>query len=520
LLHAASFAGNARAEISDSSGGLSWNTNVNQLTVECWFKVAYPSGVTPSANMTLLVNRIAGSTNDAHAYHFWYDKDAHNVQFTTKGTTGFWQGVLIGRIQLERLYHVAVTRNGTSLKAYVDGRLAFTTNVYVGDCRSTNGVSIGGWGADKYLYGEVQEVAIYRRELQAAEIFERLYEDQRSRTNLLGSLWGYYKLGYSTNSGDHYRNFAPSPPAVTGAAVPAGSTGQILFEETNQKGEQSLFDSQVNGGKNAINPLSGAFAWQQSVFSRPVPGVPFDFTIGYSPGAANNGLGPGWNHSLASRVITKGSTLEYKLINWQGGIETWERPSTASNAFTTSHGEYRGEFKALPSAEVEWTTPQRVIYRFREPGNPEEDTMAGRLVEIRDLNGNALTLHWAGGLPHRRGGLHRQQLPLRLQGPAPDQCVLRRLAGAVRLRRRQPPLQPNRHQHLRPLHQRRHYLAVLLQHQRIQPGIAREDRQLVRLHQSLGAIRRQRPAHQYHQRPRPHQPHGIRRARQPPDPHD
>lgn len=385
---AGSFPGNARVEISDPTGGLSWSNSANALTVQCWFKLSIPSGLTLADNMTILVNRTNGTTADPHAYHLWYDKAGGNIQFSTRGTT-FWQGVLIPKPRLDRWYHVAVVRNGASLTAFVDGQSVTGLPAFnAGDSRSTSGVSIGGWGDARYLYGEVQEVAIYQTELQASQIFERLFRDQRAEANL----HGYYKLGYSTNSGDFYKNFAPSPPAVTGAATKAGP-GQILFEETNQKGEQSQFDSAQNGGKNAVVPLSGAFAWQHSAFNRPVPGVPFDFTIGYSPGAANNNLGQGWNHSLAPRVITEGSTLENKLITWQGGIEVWDRTST-TNAFATRHGEYRGELNALPSAQVEWTTPQRVIYRFREPENPNQSTMGGRLIEIRDFNTNSLTLQW------------------------------------------------------------------------------------------------------------------------------
>ncbi|MBE0543655.1 MAG: hypothetical protein IH623_20105 [Verrucomicrobia bacterium] len=175
----------------------------------------------------------------------------------------------------------------------MDGQAVTNASITVGDSRSTDGVSIGGWANAHHLYGEVQEVTVYQSALTDAMIRSRLFEaDQSAFENLVG----YYKLGYSTNPAALYMNAAPNKPAGTDGSK-AGS-GQILFEETNQKGEQSLFDSQINGGKNAVVPLSGAFTWQKTVFNRPVPGVPFDFSIAYSPSTPVGVLGAGWNHSF------------------------------------------------------------------------------------------------------------------------------------------------------------------------------------------------------------------------------
>src|SRR5256886_7074662 len=49
----------------------------------------------------------------------------------------------------------------------------------------------------------------------------------------------------------------------------AVTNGNVRFEETDQAGEQSTFDSQRNGGRDALTPLSGAFYWSQTAFSRP-----------------------------------------------------------------------------------------------------------------------------------------------------------------------------------------------------------------------------------------------------------
>lgn len=383
-LGAASFSGNARVDISDPTNGLSWKTNINALMVQCWFKLSIPSGVAPSENMTILVNRsTSGDTSTPHAYNLWYDKNAGNIQFSTRGTN-LWQAVLIPRPYLDRWYHVAVVRTGPSLTAYVDG--LSVTNGTVGGNSSASGVSVGGWGNGKYLYGEVQEVAI--RQLATTNIYGLMFVDQRD--DPLG-LVGYYKLSYSTNASDWYTNFAAAKPTGTERGTPYGP---VLFEETDQKGEQSLFDSQVNGGKNAIVPLSGAFTWQHSALSRPVPGVPFDFRIGYSPNVSSS-LGPGWTHSFNSKVVPLPGS-DWQLCTWQGSVETWDGAGD-QGPFTTRHLEYRGELVRTNNAEMEWTDPARITCRYFS----QDDTnnlAKGQLAEIKDRNGNSMQLQWYKGL--------------------------------------------------------------------------------------------------------------------------
>ncbi len=165
---AAIFPGNARLEVADSTGALSWNPSANALIVQCWFKISIPSGFVPTENMTILVNNSTnGTTSQNHAYHLYYNYSKRTIEFSTRGSGGYWQATVIDQPWPDRWYHVAVARGGTSLKAYVDGRLATnaTPPLTVGDSRSTAGVSIGGWGNSKYLYGEVQEVL--RQQIEA-----------------------------------------------------------------------------------------------------------------------------------------------------------------------------------------------------------------------------------------------------------------------------------------------------------------------------------------------------------------
>jgi len=395
---AGTFSGNARVEISDPTGGLSWNSTNNALTLQCWFKISIPSGVTPKENMTILVNRTLGSTSDPHAYYLWFDKNAFNIKFSTRGTS-LWQGVLIpeSKFYLDRWYNVAVVRSGNGLTAYVDGQSV--TNVSnLGDSRSTNGVSIGGWGSGQYLYGEVQEVTLRQFAVPAANIGGLMFVDQTK--DPLG-LVGYYKLGYSTNASDFYANSAPTKPLGTTNGIPLGS-GQILFEPTDQKGEQSTFDATVDGGRNAVVPLSGAFAWQHTVFRRPTPGIPFEFGIGYVPGASGGVLGPGWRHSFETATIQT-NTTQITFINWQGGAVVWETPTNVvlltndawydKYVWTNRDQEYRGWLAQDPNGGVLWTNPQQQIYYF---------PAGGKLAQISDLNTNSLQVNWSGGLVFSR----------------------------------------------------------------------------------------------------------------------
>lgn len=396
--NAASFFGNARVEAQDPSGGLSW-TNVASpaLTVSCWFKLSVPSTNTLTENMTILANSRDGNESGNFAYLIRYNIANGTIEYVTRGTSGGYTNTLIRSPYQERWYHVAVVRNGSLIYPYVDGTAQLTDALFVGDSRNTNGVSIGGWGNGKYLWGEVQEVAVYQSALsadpaqQAVIIRDRMYKDQRSYQNIKG----YYKLGYSTNVNEVYNNFAANAPTNTSPAAKQGS-GTISFEEVDQGGEQSAFDSRKNKGDYAIAPLSGAFSWEQLVFSRPTPGIKYEFRIGYSSANASSsdgGLGPGWRHSFLSR-IQQVSSSEIDLVNWDGAVDAWVKTGAV---YQTRHREYRGELSQLANNDYEWITPDRLIYHFKDPNSADLPLLAGRLYEIRDCNSNVVQVLWDAG---------------------------------------------------------------------------------------------------------------------------
>ena len=393
---AATFTNSASIKADDSTGALT--SASGPFTVSCWFRISVPSSLNLTENMNILMDRTDGNEGANFAYLFRYNVDNGNVEFVTRGTSGIYTNTLIRHPYVERWYHVAMIRSGSSFTAFVDGRPSPSELIAVGASGGA-GLSIGGVsGTSKLFYGDIIEVAFYNSALSSGLIQDRMFKDQRTFPNIKG----YYKLGFATNSADFYRNFVSIPPTGTDPAMKLG-TGNIDFEETDQAGEQSLFDSRRNHGQDAMAALAGGSAWSQTAFARPVPGIAFDFRYGYGSATPTTALadgsdpydrrtlGAGWRHTFDTRIAPDQSFAERRLITWDGGIETWVK---TNNVFQTRHKEYRGELTLLlDTGDYEWTTPERLVYRFRDPTDASI-VMAGRLKQIRDFNGNTVTLQW------------------------------------------------------------------------------------------------------------------------------
>lgn len=350
------------------------------------------------------MDRSDGNESANFSYLLRYSIASNTIEFVTQGSSGRYVKALIQNPYLERWYHVAVSRSGSSFNSYVDGRPVLPSdNASVGTTTGS-GVAVGGInGSSKQFYGDIIEAAIYSSALSQSIIQQRMFQDQRAFSNLKG----YYKFGYSTNSADFYHNFASPPPAGTDPATPLGS-GSITFYQVDQAGEQSIFDATKNHGENAATPLSAAFAWQQTAFARPVPGVAFDFEYGYSSAlptqAPTDGttdpydqrvLGPGWRNSFDTRVVLGNppNQNQLNLLTWDGAFQTWTRTNQFAPLSNRDH-EYRGELiQRTDTAEIEWTNVDRVVYRFRDPSD-DNAVMAGRLEQISDLNGNVVQILW------------------------------------------------------------------------------------------------------------------------------
>ncbi|MBI5385063.1 MAG: LysM peptidoglycan-binding domain-containing protein [Verrucomicrobia bacterium] len=410
MLQAATFSGNARLEVPDSTGGLSWNSGVGALTVQCWFKLTIPTGTNLTENLTILANRRGGSTNDTHAYLIEFDIYTGNIEFSTRGS-GFRRFTLVERPYLDRWYHVAVVRQAEEFTVFVDGRaVSVPAGATVGDARSTDGVAIGGWNVSgsqgRFLFGEVQEVSVYQAAFDQSFISQNMFAEQPA----IPELKGYFKLGFSTNTAQSLANSAPAPvPAGTETASKQG-VGTVTFEEANQAGEQSAFDSRRNGGRDAVTPLSGAFSWEQVAFARPVPGIAFDFRFGYSSANGVGGsklggidpyaagpMGKGWRHTFETRVLPAqtfsplSDTDTLGLMLWNGALETWDLDYDLGE-YRPRTREYKGEL-LVTTTNCQWTTPERLLYVFKRPDTGSA-VMRGRLTEIRDFNGNRVRVQW------------------------------------------------------------------------------------------------------------------------------
>lgn len=400
----------ARLEVDDPGGGLSWATNA--LTVSCWVKISIPSGASLAGPMTILGNRRSGDWGQPHAFRFYYNTATGNIEFSARGSSGALTPVkLVERPYLDRWYHLTMVRSGDQFTPFVDGRQLPAYSQSIGSSANTDGVVLGAMSSEQRFWGELQEVAIYQRVLNRSEILNNLFRDIPPTTN---QLKGYFKLGFSTVPADNLKNFAATPPSGTGAATPAG-IGAISFPETDRQGEQSLFDSRRNQGRDAILSLSGTYHWEQLVFSRATPGIPFEFSFAYSSAIGSGGqqleggvdvyaddtaLGTGWRHSFQTRLIagdlfSPGSTSLVGLLTWNGSLENWQRVAGGGGTFAPVHGEYRGELREVAiegDDYVEWTTPERLVYRFYHPSAWIDPLTKGRLAEIRDFNGNRIRM--------------------------------------------------------------------------------------------------------------------------------
>jgi RHS repeat-associated protein len=397
-IQAATFSGNASIAVpTDPAQSLTSTSGV--FTVSCWFKLYVPSSLTVNENLTIAMDRADGNESAPYSYLLRINASNGALEFLTRDATTTTTLSLLNGLYVNRWYHVAVVRDRTVITAYIDGKKVAETGV-VSSSTAGNGLAIGGFtGSSRLFYGDIIEFALYTLPLSLDEIRFAMFRDQSGPQELAA----YYKLDYSTNTNDWYRNFATVPGPDTDLATKVG-TGTISFEEVDQAGEQSLFDSRLNGGRDAIVPLSGVFAWQRSALTRPVPGIAFDFKYGYSSALPprptedldpyhKRTLGDGWRHAFDARVISyifNDTEEEIKIMSWDGSIETWVR-TDSEQQFQTRHREYRGEVVRLLNNKIEWTTPERLTYVFRPPGTT---IMSGRLLEVRDPNGNKLQLFW------------------------------------------------------------------------------------------------------------------------------
>jgi len=379
----------------------------------CWVKLSFPSNITltNTDRMVVLVNRQTGNaTNSPYAYLIQFNASTGNLEFQTRGTSATSSALtLVARPFLDRWYHVAIVRAGNVIQAYVDGEpVAPTVDASsLGNTSTTDGVSIGGWTGYRDLLGEVEELRIFQTALDQPTIQEIMFEDLNPPD--WSSLTGYYKFNAATSQSDSLKNYSQNPSADASSAAISGSG--VTFPQVDEAGEQSVFDAQRNGGRNAIAPLSGAFIWQRPLISRPTKGLTFDFSIGYSSVLSFNDanpllvtpLGHGWRHSLEARVILPDELQGFStliLSTWDGDLIVWDLDESNQNSasYIARDGQYHGELQfegnnpGSSSAILDWITPDRKIYRFHTPFAGSPTQIRGRLMSIADFAKNQITI--------------------------------------------------------------------------------------------------------------------------------
>jgi len=116
--------------------------------------------------MTVLANRRTTDWNQPYAYRFYFNIYTGNLEFTARGTSVLTPIILVPHPYLDRWYHLAVVRSGTTYTPYVDGRSMQPWSQDIGSAANTDGLSIGGFKGGEKFWGEVQEVAIFQQVLR------------------------------------------------------------------------------------------------------------------------------------------------------------------------------------------------------------------------------------------------------------------------------------------------------------------------------------------------------------------
>ncbi|MBI3583168.1 MAG: DUF2341 domain-containing protein [Nitrospinae bacterium] len=203
--------------------------NPGKLTVEAWAK----SGVA-SWNVTdALVTK-------SSAYKLSTTSGSKTVSFSVYAG-GAWRSVSYTPSSISEWHHYAGTYDGTNIKIYVDGSLKNTT-AYTGSVNTTDtgNLFIGYNGGSAYLSADIDEVVLYNRALDAAEIRTR------------------YGAGFASAVADDNSNKGPNiqandrviitfTGATNGPTINAGNINTILPVTSNH----SWLDGVLNLGTPA-----------------------------------------------------------------------------------------------------------------------------------------------------------------------------------------------------------------------------------------------------------------------------
>lgn len=137
-------------------------------SLECWFKTGYTGGTSQyffsfgnSGNINHLIALYINASTDTLG---WWTKD---------GTTNLFKDDTGSTVNDDNWHHVVGTRDGDTMKLYLDGSLLWTIN---GSSQGASTINRGAIGAlartthSNYFEGEVDEAAVYDTVLSATRV--------------------------------------------------------------------------------------------------------------------------------------------------------------------------------------------------------------------------------------------------------------------------------------------------------------------------------------------------------------
>jgi hypothetical protein len=159
---------------------------------------------TTTAVNSMLVGKRVGAGNQ-RSYLFFGNEGVGLYLDTSPNGSTISQSSVAWTYATGTWYHIAVTKNGTSVKFYVNGAQQGTTQTHAssGIFNSTAPFEVGGFNSDnKCTDGKIDDVRVWSRELSGSEIAS-LYTYPDSFSNG-ASLQGSWKLdsGYTDSSGN------------------------------------------------------------------------------------------------------------------------------------------------------------------------------------------------------------------------------------------------------------------------------------------------------------------------------
>ena len=149
----------------------------DQLTITAWFKLTYPAEISGLKWATICCKSDLATEDNTHPQYRLQPTEwtvSVNTEFTESYETNFGY---------DTWYFYAVTYDGQTVRAYLDGQKGFEFDYYTRFNENSSPLEIGRDvpGNTEYLHGSLDDLRIYNRALSDAEI-NKLFLDQSDST--------------------------------------------------------------------------------------------------------------------------------------------------------------------------------------------------------------------------------------------------------------------------------------------------------------------------------------------------